>query len=281
MTPGINYALGAMVCYGCADLLYKRAADNGIQAHQFLMAQAWFYAPAIWLYAFASGTLEYTRAAWWGAVAGLCVYAALYNFARSLRDGAVSINAPIFRLNFVLTSALAIALLGEPLTAFKFAGLAAALAAVWLLLGGAARGARARAGSVARALAATGALGFANFAYKLGVTGGASPATLLTAQAVVFVALATAVGWRVDRSFAPARAAWLTAAAAALMLLFAFLWLLEGLRRGEASVLVPVSQMGFVVTAASGVAFLREPLTRRKSSGLLAALGALAFFAVS
>ena len=36
----------------------------------------------------------------WGMGAGLFVFVALYHFARSLRSGAVSIIAPVFRLSF-------------------------------------------------------------------------------------------------------------------------------------------------------------------------------------
>ena len=43
---------------------------------------------------------------------------------------------PIFRLSFTVTTALAVLVLAEPLTPWKLAGLAAAFAAVWLLLGG-------------------------------------------------------------------------------------------------------------------------------------------------
>jgi drug/metabolite transporter (DMT)-like permease len=281
MPQGIPYALGAMVCYGCADLLYKRAAGAGIKADQFLMAQAWFFAPIVWIYAVLSGTLEVTRAAWWGALAGLCLYGALYNFAYSLRQGTVSIHAPIFRLSFVLTATLAVLLLGEPLTALKGAGLAAALAAVWLLLGGAQSGARASASSIGRVLVASAALGISNFAHKLGVMGGASPATLLAAQAAVFISLATVVGWRSAGGVGSARPALPYGATAAVLLVLGFMWLLEGLRHGEASVLVPVSQMGFVVTALLGAMCLREGLTARKCVGLGVALVALACLAAS
>jgi multidrug transporter EmrE-like cation transporter len=44
-------------------------------------------------------------------------------------------------------------------------------------------------------------------------------------------------------------------------------------------VLVPISQMGFVVTAAVGVLLLGEPMTARKGAGLALALAALACLA--
>ena len=65
------------------------------------------------------------------------------------------------------------------------------------------------------------------------------------------------------------------------MFLFGLILLFESLTRGEASVLVPISQMGFVVTAAYGVLFLREPFTARKVGGLLLALSALVMLALS
>jgi uncharacterized membrane protein len=57
--------------------------------------------------------------------------------------------------------------------------------------------------------------------------------------------------------------------------------LLAGLARGEASVLVPVAQMSFVVTAGLGFIFLREALTIRKGFGLAIAIVALTCMARS
>jgi drug/metabolite transporter (DMT)-like permease len=285
MTQGLEYALGAMICFGLADFIYKRAAGAGVQAHQFMMVQAWFFAPAVVLYGLITRTLAFEASSAWGAAAGLFVYTGLYNFARSLKGGAISINAPIFRLSFTLTAALAVLLLHEPLTAFKYAGLALALIAVWLLLGGADAGgtprSRATQSSLVRVLIATLALGIANFIYKLGVLDGASPATLLVAQAGVFISLATIFACIADRGIKPPAAAWPYAASAAILLVLAFVFLLESLTRGEASVLVPVAQMGFVVTAVLGIVFLRESFTLRKGAGLVAALAALVCLARS
>lgn len=281
MTRGLDYALGAMICYGLADFIYKRAAGAGVQAHHFLMVQAWLFAPTVVMYGLFTRTLEFEASAWWGAAAGFFVFTGLYNFARSLQGGAVSINAPIFRLSFTLTAALAVWLLDEPLTVYKVAGLVLALLAVWLLLGGETPTFRATRSSLVQVLFATVALGIANFIYKLGVLDGATPATLLVAQAGVFISLATGFGLVIDRGIKPPMAAWPHAAMAAVLLVLAFLLLLESLSRGEASVLVPVAQMGFVITAVLGIMFLRESFTPRKGAGLVVAVAALACLARS
>src|SRR6266571_6767748 len=177
MTPGIGYALGAMLLFGLGDLVYKRGATAGAQAHHFLMVQSWVFAPSVVLYAAWTGSLHFVAGSLWGALAGLFVLVGFYNFAHSLRTGSISINAPVFRLSFVLTAALAVVLLGEPLTRHKVAGLLLALAAAWLLLGAPApedaAGRRESRSSLARVLVATATVGVGNFIYKLGLQAGA------------------------------------------------------------------------------------------------------------
>jgi drug/metabolite transporter (DMT)-like permease len=282
MAEGVGLALGAMIFYGLADWVYKYAAASGVQAHHFLPLQAFFFTPGVYLYGLATGTLVFGTAFAWGMSAGVLVFIALYNFARSLASGAVSIVAPVFRLSFCITAALAVWLLDEPLTRWKLAGLAAALAAVWLLLaGGAAATPRATTTSVVRMLVATVAMGLVSFVYKLGVLAGGSPATVLAGQASVFLPLATLFAVARDRGFRPPRGGWRYGATTAVLLLFGLVMLLAGLARGEASVLVPVAQLSFVVTAGLGVLILREPMTLRKSVGLAFAVAALACLAHS
>jgi drug/metabolite transporter (DMT)-like permease len=284
MTPGYEYALVAMMLLGLVDLVYKRGAAAGVPAHHFLMVQAWCFAPAVALYGLITGTLELEIAMLWGMGAGLFVFVALYNFARSLKSGSVSVVAPIFRLSFTVTAVLAVLVLGEPLTAYKLAGLALALAAVWLLLGaeaGAAPVAGAARLPLMQAVIAMAAMGVANFFYKVGALTGGSPATFIAGQAASFLPLATIFAWRLDRGLRTTRAAWIHAGMAAALFLLALVLLFESLALGEASVLVPISQMGFVVTAAFGLVFLGEPFTMRKSAGLAFAVAALVCLAYS
>jgi drug/metabolite transporter (DMT)-like permease len=285
MTPGLGLALGAMLCFGLADVVYKRAAAAGAAPHRLIMIQATCLGACVLVYALVTRTLVPAAGAWWGAAAGVCAYTGYYHFARSLRAGNVSIVAPVFRLSFTLTAALAVLLLGEALTAPKIAGIALALVAVWLLLGapGGATAADPRAvrGALGRVLLATTAVGLANLLYKVGLRAGATPGTMLVAQAACVIALSSLIARGIDGGFPVSGMELRFGTTTGLVLAGAFIFMMESLARGEASVLVPVVQMGFVVTAVVGFVFLGERFTARRGFGLALALAALASLAAA
>lgn len=285
MNQPIVFAVVALVCYGLTDFIYKRAAAAGIRADHFLMAQGWFFFPLVTGYALATDRLVLAPAALWGSVAGAFVFIGFYFFIRSLATGSISTNASIFRLNFIVTVALVVALLGEPLTASKLAGLGFALLATWLLLGDGAAADRApkdaRRRSLIQVAVATVAFGASNFFHTLGLRHGAVPETLAVAQASLFMPLATVVVYAADRRLRPPPLTFRYGAAAAVLLLGATIFLLHGVAAGQASVVVPIAQMGFIVAALLGIFVLGERVTVRKAIGLMLAIAALAALAIS
>jgi uncharacterized membrane protein len=286
MSPGLGFALGAMIAFGVSDLIYKRGAAAGIDAGEFVMLQAWAFCPGVTLYAWLTGTLELHRSALWGSLAGLFLLVAMYNFAQSLKGGAVSTNAPIFRLNFTLTAALAIVFLGEPLTLAKAVALAGALVAVWLLLAEPAKTSHGKAphetnlASLIRVSIATVAIALTNLFYKVGLLHGALPETMVSTQAWTFCSLATLLRFRSERRFRITPDAWRYSTLAAVALAAAFVLLMHGLAAGPASVLVPVANMSFVFSALFGAVLFHESLNTRKRLGLAIATAALVLFAV-
>jgi uncharacterized membrane protein len=267
MGQPVVYAVVAMVCYGLSDFIYKQAASAGIRADHFLMAQGWFFCPLVILYALATHTLVLDPVALWGSLAGVFIFIGFHYFIRSLITGSVSTNVSIFRMNFIVTVILVVILLGEPLTASKIVGLALSLLAAWLLLG---------AGDNAAL-----AFGTSNFFHTVGLRHGAVPETLAVAQAAVFMPIATVVVYFTDRTLRAPPVTFGYGAAAAIVLLGATIFLLRGVADGQASVLVPIAQMGFIIAALLGIFILRERVTIRKAVGLVSALAALAVLAKS
>jgi uncharacterized membrane protein len=176
-------------------------------------------------------------------------------------------------------------LLGEQLTPSKIAGLALALLATWLLVGAGVTADRrpndARSRSLVQVAVATLAFGASNFFHTVGLRHGAVPETLAVAQAALFMPLATIVVYFADRKLRPPPVTFKYSAAAAIMLFGATIFLLRSVAGGQASVLVPIAQMGFIVAALLGIFILRERVTVRKAIGLVSALAALAALAGS
>lgn len=284
MNEALLEALVALVAYGVCDFVYKQAAAAKIRADHFIMAQAWLYCPTIVVYTLLAHKFVPVPAALWGSIAGLATFTGLYWFSRSLTVGAVSTNSSIFRMNFIVTAVLAVAVLGEPLTLRKTAGLVLALLAMRLLVekdkGTAAAGAL-RTRSLLQVGAATLAFGASNFFHTIGLRHGAVPETLVVAQAAVFMPLATLVVLVKDGRLAPPAHAFRFSAPAAVLQLVATVTLVRAIALGQASVLVPIAQMGLLVAAVLGIVVLHERATPRKLSGLALAAAALATLAGS
>ncbi len=94
-----------------------------------------FFGPTAVAWAIATGNLEWNPASFWGLVTGALTFVSSYSFLRSLQapGGQVSVNAPIYRLNLVVTAILAITFLGESITWTKVVGLMLAVTAVLML----------------------------------------------------------------------------------------------------------------------------------------------------
>jgi uncharacterized membrane protein len=93
--------------------------------------------------------------------------------------------------------------------------------------------------------------------------------------------LATIVVYWADRKLQPPAMTFRYSAIAAILLLGATIFMLRSVAGGQASVLVPIAQMGFIVAALLGIFVLRERVTLRKAIGLALASAALAVLAGS
>src|SRR5262249_38728323 len=122
---------------------------------------------------------------------------------------------------------------------------------------------------------ATLAFGTSNFFHTLGLRHGALPETLAVAQAILFTPLATIVVYVADRKLRAPPMTFKYSVTAAIVLLGATMCMLRSVAGGEAGVLVPIAQMGFVVAALLGIFILRERVTGRKVIGLAVGLAAL------
>ena len=276
----MSYTLGcafvALLCSATNDFLFKRAGRQGGVSHQLTMVLSVSMLPWVLLYAVATDGIAPSWPAAYAFVGAVSLWAGLYCFSKSLKGGAVSIAAPTFRLAFVVTALLAFLLLGEALTVLKAVGLCCAAASVWLLLA-VPQGTDAEITPVGviQVLLAMLFLGVAFFLFKLALREGVQPTTALVFQAVGQSLAATVAAAFIDRRISASRPALENGVIVGFLQAIGFAAVMEGLSRGEASILVPIIQMSFVVTAIIGLVVLKEKVTQRKVVGLAAAAGAV------
>ncbi len=278
-------AISALIVGAVADLLYRVAQNRGIEAPNFVFWQStiftgllWATSAASWLLFGGDGPIAFIHSSAWfyGVPAGVIAYAGLTLFVASLRQGDASVNAPIFRLNFVVTALGAIIILGESISLLKVAGIVLAVVAVLVLLNiTRIKDMQANTRSLLLAVAASILFGVAGLISKMALdTGDIAAIPLILTQTVGFQA--TAIGTLLKTgTFSLKRNVVLFAPGIALLQIAWSVLLFESLRIGDASISYPIVQMSFVGTAILAVMFLHEEMTWSKGWGLIIAVLAI------
>ncbi|MDA0999262.1 MAG: DMT family transporter [bacterium] len=289
MSVPILLAILGMCAQGASDFFYKRAQNRGIVLETYLQVEWIPFALVALLFGYLNGDLEPNRASLiYGPIFGVFSFIAIFLFVSSLREGEASINTLIFRLNFVLVAFFAILFLGErwtiSLTAgLVFAGLAIASTAVMGRSRSPAGGGGGRRGLSSRSLALvlSGMFFFSvvNVIFKVSVVNGGNVPFLIVFGACSWsVAAFILMVARGRYGFPPGN--WIYFPITGSLKSVSFFCLLTSFRLGgNASAVVPIVQMSFVLTAILAAVFLGETFNRWKWAGL--GFAALAILALS
>ncbi len=278
--PGfILLALLASFLIGVADYVYGRAVRNRISPGTMTVSQASFVVPATWLWAHMEGAYAWTGPAFLGIAAALFTFTGFWSFMKSAHLGEASVSTPIYRMGFVVTAAAAICFLGESVTMRKIIGFLLTGCAIFLFSDFRLAGFSAeRRASILWAVAAMASVGLVNFIYKLGVSGGVAPTMFLHSQSVFFIAIALAYASMTQGGPRFSRKGWAHALITGACFTFGNVALLAALRDGEATIVTPIAQLSFIVSAFLAVWRLSEKMTIRKFLGLAAAAGTILAF---
>ena len=278
----VTYAVTALLLGAVADLLYRVAQQRGIDAPNFIFWQSTVFTAIIWAASVTSwvifggdGPIGFIHSSTWlyGVPAGVFGYLGLTLFVASLRTGDASVNAPIFRLNFVVTALGAIIILGESADPLKLGGILLAVLAVLVLLNITQISAiRSNVRSLLLAVAGSIFFGVAGLISKAGLdTGDIGAVPMVLTQTVGFQQAAIITLLR-GRNFSISRPVVQFAPGIAVIQVMWAVLLFESLRIGDASISYPIVQMSFVITAILAVIFLKEEMNRSKGGGLVIAV---------
>ncbi|HSS63533.1 MAG TPA: DMT family transporter, partial [Gammaproteobacteria bacterium] len=250
MSYAVAFALLSMTFGGLIDTLYKiyarRARSRGI--YLFGMGLVWLLLQLIELTArgevlrFSSVDLRY------GIAAGVMVTLSNLLYIESMTHLDISLGATIYRLNTVGVVVLGFLLLGEPLGIVKLLGIACGVIAVIFLYqpDGSDRGRIVAAFIWVMILALLLRAAFGVIS-KGGITAGASPSMIMLIAAICWMAGGMGYALSRERSVSVG-AKELGYCLGSGLIVFAIVnFLMLGLRFGEATIVIPIANLSFVV----------------------------------
>jgi uncharacterized membrane protein len=277
----ILLAVLSMFLVGIADFVYSRAVRKGISRATMICSQGAIFFPTVTIWTIIEGSYDWTPYAFLGSIAGLLIFFGTYAFMKSVHLGEASVSTPIYRISFVITAILAICFLNEPMTYRKGLGFLFAAASIFFL-SEFPLNIRAipkdRAASILWALAAMISLGILNVVYKIGVSHGVAPSMLLHSQAIFFNIAVYIYAFYTQGGPRFSRTGWAHATITGITLSTGLIALLAAFREGETTVVTPIAQLSFVVSALMATFWLREKFTIRKTAGIFLAIATIGAF---
>ena len=280
---GVAFALASFLFAGLNDLVFKRYALSDRSTGMLVLGIGVVWT-AIQLGAFAllarplpfdPPTLAY------GVGAGALLVGSNLLLIESLRHVDLSLGSTIYRLNTVAVAALSALFLQEPLGAAKLAGIALGVVAVLLL----SHRPGSHAAGPAHGLFVGGAIAAALLRATYGVV---TRKAMLAHVPVEPLLLLVSGSWIVGGAgYALARDGRLRltrekaryAALSGTLVFLIVYFLMRAVEYGQASVVIPIANMSFLLALAVSLATGLERLTARKLVAACVAVGAIVFLA--
>lgn len=280
-SAAVLFALLSLVFAGLLDVVFKRYSRKRRSRGMFVcgMGLVWGALQLTTLAYQGHGLIPGGPGLTFGLAAGLLVTASNLLLIESLTHLEVSLGSTLYRLNTVGVVILSFFFLAEPLSPAKLSGIAFAIAAAGLLYDWRGRGDHAALASLRlffwlAVLASTLRAAF-GVVTKAGLSAGGDGQTMILLAAACWVAGGLGYAALRERSVSINRETVLYSAICGVIVFLIVNTLFAALARGEATVVVPIANLSFVVALVISVALGMEALTPRKVVALLLAGAAI------
>ena len=280
MTAAVAFALVSLVLAGVNDVVFKRHSrvDRSRGMYILGIGVVWTALQATVVLLGSNGLRLDAETVAFGLAAGVLVALSNMLLVESLTHIDVGLASTVYRLNTIAVVIMAVILLGEPLTAVKTTGVLLGIAAVVLLFERRRQAEARRAFAWFFALVVLASLLRACFGIlsKAAVLRGVDLQQMLLVTPPVWIVVGAA--YSVMRDGALSR---FTGATMAYSLVSGTLicgianFLMLAVARGEASVVVPIANMSFVVAMLLSIGLGMERITQRKIAAVVLAATAI------
>lgn len=275
LSTALLFALGALLLNGVFELVYRVAHSGHMHENSYMMVQTGTVFLCLLILSSSGIGFELTPSLFLlGLVAGVNGWVTGWTYLYAMGRGPVAVTSAVRKLGFIVTALLAVFILGESLSTQRL--IALVVAALALVLMAWSPDADHRPHPVVFVSLFT--AGLMIFFHKLAAMSGASVTAFLMVQAgtahlTAHIACLRGDGYQLRRRLSSY--AMLTGAVIAVMMTFS----MYALRNGDAVVIAPILQLGFLVTAPLSFWLFREKVTARKLWGLSVGAVAIVMFA--
>ena len=214
----------------------------------------------------------------WGVVSGLFSIVANILLIEAMGRMEAGTCSTVYRLNLAFAAILAFVLLGETVTSMKLLGIVFATAAVACfshhsrMVSGSAKGDKfVQIGFMTLVIMASLLRAAMGISYKYALTAGADQNGLLAFNGLMWI-LGGGVYFLAREKGAAlqgGRKSWLYGLLSGVLICGIVLFMALALQHGDASIVLPVSQMSFIGTALLGIFFLKERISLAKCLGIV------------
>jgi drug/metabolite transporter (DMT)-like permease len=278
LSQGVTFALLSMLFAGVNDVVFKKYAVKDRSRGMYVLGIGFVWAILQILFSFITKTsfsFDFT-AIYYGLLAGLILAGANILLIESLTHINVSLGSTVYRLNTIAVVILSFIFLGESLEPIKLAGIAFGIASVLLLY----HGDNVKAASDKFILFFWLAI-FASLlraAYgvvsKVGLLAFADINTIILLAALCWIGSGALYAKYVERRFVVTKKKILYSILSGSLVFCIVNTLILGLKSGQASIVVPIANMSFIIALLISVLVGTERMDFKK-------LVAIAFAAAS
>lgn len=284
MNTAAAYALASLVCAGLTDVVHKRYSGVARSRGLYVLGigVTWTLLQSAIVWAMGEGLRLDAPTIAFGLAAGVLVAASNILLIESLTHIDVGLGSTIYRLNTVAVVVMAVFVLGESLTGVKLAGVLLGITAVILLFERVHPHVQARRtfllffGLVVLASLLRACFGILS---KLAAQHDVNLMAMLLFNAPVWIVMGGIYAlWRKER-IRVTRATLMYSATSGALICGVASFLMLAVARGEASVVVPIANMSFLVSLLISAGLRMERLTPRKLAAVGLAVAAIAVLA--
>jgi uncharacterized membrane protein len=279
----IVFALCSMLCAAVNDYIFKLYSrrNEAVGLYMAVIGIVWasictsavFYRGELFL---GQETLK------WGLISGLLSAFANILLIESMAKNEVGVCSTIYRLNLAPAAILAFIFLDEPVTSFKLLGIGAALIGVLALSDLRLNKSSVKTGIIRWIIVAALLRALMGIAYKYGLSMGGNALEVLAINAIMWVVAGLAYTVYIEKkALIISRECIGYGFSSGVLACGITLFLMLALQTGQASVVLPIAQLSFLITGIIGVAMLSEVLNVRKVLGFTMGLICILFMALN